>query len=234
MRAITKLLAASAVALTMSAAAASANAAVYIAIDNGGGVTQVFSQATDGVFSYSADCGVIGCGGYESVIVGGFTGIDPTLLHSFEVDVNNSNTGSANLTVYFTRTDIVGPMPSFGYLSNFTSNNSNTSFNTTLSTYADASNGKFGGTLLGTFNTSLSGAVSTNVFSGGLGAGSGPFSVTEKYVITESGNSGGSSSPTIILSAAVPEPATWALMIMGFGSAGALLRSQRRRHALAA
>jgi hypothetical protein len=27
----------------------------------------------------------------------------------------------------------------------------------------------------------------------------------------------------------VPEPATWALMIMGFGSAGAMLRAQRRR-----
>nr|WP_165843897.1 PEPxxWA-CTERM sorting domain-containing protein [Phenylobacterium kunshanense] len=28
---------------------------------------------------------------------------------------------------------------------------------------------------------------------------------------------------------AVPEPGTWALMILGFGSAGAMLRSQRRR-----
>lgn len=31
------------------------------------------------------------------------------------------------------------------------------------------------------------------------------------------------------LSSAVPEPATWALMIVGFGAAGAMVRSQRRR-----
>ena len=32
----------------------------------------------------------------------------------------------------------------------------------------------------------------------------------------------------------VPEPASWALMILGFGGAGAALRGQRRRHAAAA
>jgi hypothetical protein len=32
----------------------------------------------------------------------------------------------------------------------------------------------------------------------------------------------------------VPEPASWALMIMGFGGAGAVLRNQRRRQAVAA
>lgn len=34
--------------------------------------------------------------------------------------------------------------------------------------------------------------------------------------------------------AGVPEPASWALMIMGFGAAGAMLRTQRRREASAA
>ncbi|MDP3870673.1 MAG: PEPxxWA-CTERM sorting domain-containing protein [Phenylobacterium sp.] len=32
----------------------------------------------------------------------------------------------------------------------------------------------------------------------------------------------------------VPEPATWAMMIIGFGAAGSMLRSSRRRRALAA
>ena len=36
------------------------------------------------------------------------------------------------------------------------------------------------------------------------------------------------------LAGGVPEPATWALMILGFGGAGAVLRGQRRRQALAA
>ncbi|MBS0332854.1 MAG: PEPxxWA-CTERM sorting domain-containing protein [Proteobacteria bacterium] len=36
------------------------------------------------------------------------------------------------------------------------------------------------------------------------------------------------------LAGAVPEPASWALMILGFGGAGAALRGQRRRQAVAA
>ena len=32
----------------------------------------------------------------------------------------------------------------------------------------------------------------------------------------------------------VPEPSSWALMIAGFGAAGAVLRTQRRRQAFAA
>ncbi|MBT9474077.1 MAG: PEPxxWA-CTERM sorting domain-containing protein [Phenylobacterium sp.] len=31
------------------------------------------------------------------------------------------------------------------------------------------------------------------------------------------------------LSSAVPEPATWAMMIVGFGAAGSMVRSARRR-----
>lgn len=37
----------------------------------------------------------------------------------------------------------------------------------------------------------------------------------------------------LAVSAGVPEPASWALMILGFGGAGAALRSQRRRSAAA-
>ena len=33
------------------------------------------------------------------------------------------------------------------------------------------------------------------------------------------------------LAVAVPEPTTWALMIMGFGGAGVMIRSRRRAHA---
>ncbi len=41
-------------------------------------------------------------------------------------------------------------------------------------------------------------------------------------------------SLTANLSSAVPEPATWAMMIIGFGAAGSMVRSNRRRNALAA
>ncbi|MBO9711552.1 MAG: PEP-CTERM sorting domain-containing protein [Sphingomonas sp.] len=45
---------------------------------------------------------------------------------------------------------------------------------------------------------------------------------------------GGWSLDITTLSAAVPEPATWAMMILGFGMVGGALRSTRRRPALAA
>lgn len=43
-----------------------------------------------------------------------------------------------------------------------------------------------------------------------------------------------SSSPEVTLPTAVPEPATWAMMIAGFGLVGASLRSRRKQGALAA
>ncbi|WP_293406694.1 PEPxxWA-CTERM sorting domain-containing protein [Phenylobacterium sp.] len=38
----------------------------------------------------------------------------------------------------------------------------------------------------------------------------------------------------ILLGSAVPEPATWAMMIIGFGAAGGAIRASRRRNALTA
>ena len=38
----------------------------------------------------------------------------------------------------------------------------------------------------------------------------------------------------VSLTAAVPEPATWAMMIIGFGAVGAIMRTPRRRNAFAA
>lgn len=39
---------------------------------------------------------------------------------------------------------------------------------------------------------------------------------------------------TFALSSAVPEPATWAMMIVGFGAVGAMVRVSRRRNVLSA
>ncbi len=45
---------------------------------------------------------------------------------------------------------------------------------------------------------------------------------------------GGSSAVLYQTGGVVPEPATWAMMIIGFGAAGSMLRSNRRKMALAA
>ena len=38
----------------------------------------------------------------------------------------------------------------------------------------------------------------------------------------------------ITISSAVPEPATWAMMIIGFGAAGSMVRTARRQNAFSA
>lgn len=77
----------------------------------------------------------------------------------------------------------------------------------------------------------------TDADSGDLAAFSGPvlYSSAGNNIRFNTGDfdltptAGGSSSRlTITTAAAVPEPATWAMMILGFGVAGAALRSRRR------
>lgn len=227
MKTMTKLMAGAAVALAMSTGAA--QAAVFIGIDTGSGITQVFTQA-DGAFSYSGPAG-----GFETLLVNGDTAELPGLLHSQNVEVNNTGTGAASVKVYVTHTDIEGGLPEWGYLSSFTGNSNRAGFTVKLSTLASASNAIFGGTLLNSVTYTGQGATSNNdVFAAALPASQGLYSVTHVYEIADEGGARGSTSPSITLQAAVPEPATWGLMIMGFGGAGAMLRSRRRALAAAA
>jgi len=240
MNRFTKLLAATAAGAALSFAAAASQAAVFISFD---GSTDLFTQA-DGGYDFNAVCGAI-CGGFETVHITGDTGSAPTLLHSQAVNLNTGHSGNhADVTIYVTHTDISGPMPSLGYISSFATNNSTSSttdifhtpFTITLSTYADASNGKYvGGTLLSSFVNNTPGSASSNQFAASLGTNPGLYSVTEKYVIHAANNAGDASATSSIIlngfNTAVPEPATWALMIMGFGGAGAMLRRRRTQAA---
>jgi hypothetical protein len=47
--------------------------------------------------------------------------------------------------------------------------------------------------------------------------------------VGDSSSSSGAVLDNVSTTAAVPEPATWAMMLLGFGATGALLRSDRRR-----
>jgi hypothetical protein len=223
-------LAASAAALTLLAT--SASAAVFISFD---GSTSVFSQAGDGVFEFTADCGVAGvdCGGFEAVTVEGSAPLAlPGLLHTDNVSVNAPASGEASLTIWVTRTDLSAPLAS-NFFSSFTSNNQGGPINVHLETLISTSNALFGGVLLSSFDHNAVGSGSANDFTA-FSPGAGSFSVTEKYVLTAAASGAErSASPTITLAtAAIPEPTTWALMILGFGGAGAVLR--RRRQLVAA
>jgi hypothetical protein len=220
-------------AATTAAAALLANAAsaaVYISFD---GTTSAFTQAGDGVFTYDADCGVVNCGGFEAVTVDGSAPPSfPGLLHSDTVTVNTASTGAADLTIWVTRTDLTNLSDAF--FSSFTSNNQGGAVNVTLDTFISASNELFGGVNLASFNHNAVGSGSSNVNTVFNTNPNGTYSVTERYIIRAPASSTErSSSPTITLAgvpgAAVPEPGTWALMIIGFGGAGAMLRSRRQR-----
>ena len=224
-----------ALAATAAAAAlvcAPASAAVFISFD---GVTTEFTQA-DGVFEFTADCGgVADCGGFEAITVEGSAPLTlPGLLHTDNVSVNAMDSGAASITIWVTRTDLSGPLGD-SFFSSFTSNNQGGPISVHLETLIDNNNGLYGGALLASFDHNAAGAAASNVDT--TFTPSGLFSVTEKYVITAAASSSErSASPTISLAGSpagvVPEPATWALMIMGFGGAGAVMR--RRRHLLAA
>jgi hypothetical protein len=242
---LTKILAATAAGAMASLLAAQAQAAVFIGFSTGGSPITRYSQAGDGTFSFNANCALIACGGFSQVLVNGETGIIPTLLHSASVEVKKSGVG--NLTIFVTHTNITGGLPDLGYESSFTSNNGvkinrtppifTTPFTVTLSTYVDPLDRLYQGTLLSTFTSSTPGASAEDDFHAPIALGTAPFSVTEKYVLhANSGSAGLSTSPSVILSGlytGTPEPATWGLMVLGFGGAGAILR-RRRTLALAA
>jgi hypothetical protein len=202
--------------------AGSAQAAVFIGISTDGGATidQVFTSPDD-TFEFTDT----NLGGFDTVSVEGDAPlVGPGLLHSDVVSVGTRAGG--NISIFVTRTDLDAPPPR-GFFSSFTSNNINPGFNIVETTYADAGNGLWAGTQLATTTFSGLGAQAANITFNGFTA-TGPYSVTTRYDITAS--AGGSTSPTILLiGTAVPEASTWALMIMGFGGAGAMLRGRRQR-----
>jgi hypothetical protein len=103
---------------------------------------------------------------------------------------------------------------------------------TTLSTFYNADNALWGKetALQHVYYTGVTGVSGDNTEDP-----SGLFSVTEQFHLTKLSNTALTNTmhATIDLGTnPVPEPATWALMILGFGSTGAMLR--RRRMSLAA
>jgi hypothetical protein len=224
MNRLTKLLTATAAGAILALGAAQAQAAIFIGVQTGGTVTQIFTQA-DGPIDFD-----FAGGGFDAInIDGDGNPFLPGLLHTETVNLNNAGDGAASITFYVTRTGLTTPVKSF--TSTFTSNRLNGPFNVTLETYVDTANGVFSGNGTGSLLASQNypTGFGSNEYTTGFNVGGGPYSVTTKYVVTGTGR--GSVSPDITISGAIPEPGTWALMILGFGGAGAMVR--RRRAAFA-
>ena len=216
MKALNKFLCAAGAALAFAAAATAADATVYIGVSTNGGasITQVASGADSALYSGSQ-------GVFNINLVSGANGINPVLLGS--TTNNTTSTGAGSIDIYVSGTDFSTTEQQF--LSGFTTNFLPTGWTVTETNYVDTSNTlTWGGTVVGqTTFTGAPGLQTASVFNPTV---SGPFSVTQRYTITATGS--GQQLSTINL-AAVPEPGVWALMLLGFGGVGAMLRTNRRR-----
>lgn len=231
MRAMKMLLAASAVALTMGfAASASAMTFVNVASSSGSGTDQISWVGT--------------------ATGGGTLTITNLLTHiNFDDSVYNDGSGE-DVYLNFTGTSAAGAGNLTSSGGNFTQGGLNGSF-----TFKSL-NGSVT-YLAGTFSDYWLQGTLGQMGSGNVTSGPGTANFTSgvvdlTYVTGDSAQFGftlahpaftikkgtlqnfkGNSVSGSFSGVAVPEPATWGLMIMGFGGAGAMLRSRRRQAAAA-
>jgi hypothetical protein len=220
MNTFTKFAAAGAAVLAFAAASPS-DAAVYLGFQqNGGAISQLDTDPT--VVSY-----VGAFGAFEVNVFSGTDGVYPQLLGSSGHAKNLGGGNAGTLDVYVTVTDLAN-IP-VGFFSSFAANVLPTGWTMQMRTYANADNALWGtgGTLL---SSNTFGGIGTYEDVGFAPVGPGNYSITARYTITAPTNGEALGNAAV---AAVPEPGTWALMIAGFGGAGAMLR-RRRQGAVAA
>ena len=205
MKALSKIFAASAVALAVGAIAAPANAITYIAPWTGAPPSSIGLNFGDDRIGDASGAGVY---------YGGATAADGTSTHTW-----NSATGEFEDTFSFELPDgFVGFAGiSIGFTSLSSLSFTSVTFNGVDLTRSDAPVGSGGN--IANFFSATPFAVS---------AGS-PMVLVVKGVGGANAQWDGSGT----FMAAVPEPGTWALMIGGFMGAGAMLRRKRQVAALA-
>jgi len=216
------LVSALSVAALAAVLASGANAGtVSIGLSTGGPITNVASATNNVVFS-----GAFGAFIINNISASGDGGLPfPDLLNSTALDTRLTGTGASTLDVFVTVQGLTLPLGSLtGFVSSFTQNSLTAGWSVTQSTFLDAGNGVF--TLTTPLNTHTFSAIGTNVGSNTVATGPGPYSLTEEFIISASGT--GSASSTTDISA-VPEPATWAMMLLGFVGLGFAFRQSRRK-----
>ena len=214
------------------AAATPANAAIVIGYSLNGGAINTVVTSTTGSASYAPIAAVDGY--FFNVGATGFPILtQPDLLtQSINVRQAADATTSARsnvLSVYITQTDLNAFTGSL--MSSFTSQLlTGSAASATLSSFISSTNQLFTGTLL---NTATFGSIGTSTGTS-LIAGATPFSTTVRYDLTFNGAAAGTFNGTVNLAGtAVPEPATWGMMIVGFGLMGGVLRRRKTTVAFA-
>lgn len=140
-----------------------------------------------------------------------------------------SVSGNHTLTVLATQQGVTG-FPSGLLASSFAANylvNSQNVSSVQVSNFIDAGNGAFATTT----------PIGSHTFTGGVNGSFGPintavsglgtFSETEQFVLTFTGAANVQANSQI--SSAIPEPATWGMMLLGFVGLGFAFRKSRRK-----
>jgi hypothetical protein len=171
---------------------------------NGGALTQIATGAgTAGVLNF-------GYGTYEVNNISGTT--SPIVTDSINGASFNATTTGGTLAVFITASGLTAP--TLGFFSSFTNQVLSAGFTVQELTFFNSDNSIFGtSTALGSQSFS---SIGSNVQFSPLTSGSGPYSITEEYIISATGS--GAASSTIVVS--VPEASTWAMMILGFLGVG--------------
>jgi hypothetical protein len=150
------------------------------------------------------------------------TAVLPALLDSNAIA--SSSAAGGTLTLLVTATGVSAPLGTVPFLSGFTENSLSGPVTVRESTFVDPANVAFSmAHPLGSATFSGIGQTSQTTLFGPI---TGPYSLTEEYVIIATGAS--TSNSTINVSA-VPEPSTWAMMLLGFIGLGFAFRQSRRK-----
>ena len=144
-------------------------------------------------------------------------------------DINieaSASTTAHTLNVFVTEQGIPGQLAIWD--SHFTEQPLPTGWSVTQTTWLDPADGLFTGTMLASHTFPPSAVTSSFDQPTSLASGLGPFSVTEEFSVTVGATDTGSNQSTILLTG-IPEPSTWAMMLLGFAGLGfAGLRGRRR------
>jgi PEP-CTERM motif len=206
-------------AASILAFSAPAKAAVDIGLQENGGVITNTGDSSLTAFSF----------GTFTINASGTALTTPFGFDSNTLDTSSSTAGV--LSVYVTETGLTTPAGTVPFTSTFTGNTIPSGWTVKEQTFLDTANGVFavsGGTvdMLGS-QTFTSFGVNQQYASVATGS---DYSLTELYTITSTGV--GTSNDTIDISA-VPEPATWAMFLVGFGGIGFMMRGSRRKQTAA-
>jgi hypothetical protein len=199
------------------AAASPASAGIFIGISfNGGPITQVATDSGTGSVNYNTTNGGI----FFNTNGTGFPLLLRPNLVTQSVNIEQAGSAGGTVSIYITQTDLAAFNGSLA--STFTSNTI-TNASAVLSTYYSTANALFGGTLLRSAAFTGTGDSSgVNPLTLSL-----PFSETVRYDLTF-GPGTGNFNGTVNLTSAVPEPATWAMMIVGFAGLGVAVRRRAK------